>query len=104
MADKIIMEQIKDKPFLHCCESCGCKEYLTSKEAFKTGWDYPGVDGIYKNMHNYGFGIMAPRTCGQCGVTTTVYWKVLHKEPLSESDEAVIERIQNEPFSLLEEL
>lgn len=88
--------------FRHVCCSCGKSMILTSKEAFeKWGWDYPGKDGIYKDMPNHGFGILAPRTCGDCGITQSLYWRIMVGEELSKKDYETIERIQNEPMSLL---
>ena len=60
--------------YWHICDGCGKRELLSSKEAFEQGWDYPGPDGIYKENHNYGFGVIAPRTCGDC---STYVWRLL---------------------------
>lgn len=102
---KVIFEkavkETKYKPFWHICENCGKKELLTSKEAFDKGWDYPGTDGIYKERKNYGFGSLAPRICGDCTITHSVFWKMMEGESLSETDKEVIKRIKNEPVNLL---
>ena len=47
-----------DKKLIHICEVCGKTETLTPEEAFNEGWDYPPRMG--------GFGIVGPRTCGDC--------------------------------------
>mgnify|MGYP006990118932 CR=1 FL=1 len=92
--------------FLHVCSGCGKREVLTSREAFDQGWDYPGPDGIYKDMPNYGFGVLVPRTCGQCTINKSLYWKLtvdkdapncMSQEEIAEA----LERIQNEPMSLI---
>ncbi len=92
--------------FLHVCSGCGKREILSSREAFEQGWDYPGPDGIYKNMPNYGFGVLVPRTCGQCTINKSLYWKLtvdkdapncMSQEEIAEA----LERIRNEPMSLI---
>ena len=87
--------------YRHICCSCNKSMVLSSKEAFELGWDYPGKDGIYKDMPNHGFGILAPRTCGDCGITQSLYWRTMVGEKLSKKDYETLERIQNEPMSLL---
>ena len=95
------MEKDNKKPlpkrFLHVCEVCGKTEILSPEEAFEAGWDYPPKMGT--------FGIMSPRTCGDCPITETVYWKIVMskgKEPkLTEKDLETIKRIANEPESLI---
>lgn len=99
---QVAIEKTKTAPFWHYCDGCGKKELLTSKEAFENGWDYPGVDGIYKSRRNYGFGCMAPRTCGNCGIDTSLYWKLMNGENIGDEGNAAIERIKNEPMSLME--
>ena len=47
-----------DRKLIHICEVCGKTEMLTPAEAFSDGWDYPPRMG--------GFGIVGPRTCGDC--------------------------------------
>lgn len=92
------------KPFKHICEVCGKVEILTSKEAYETGWDYPGVDGIYKCEN---FKIMTPRTCGQCGITETAWWALSVEgkslNELSEMQKLAVERITQEPENLMVE-
>ena len=96
------VELTKTKPYLHICSGCGRKEVLTSDEAFEEGWDYPGIHGLYKEMPYYGFRSLAPRTCGNCPITSSVYWRVTQGKHLTEEDNKVIERIKNEPKSLFE--
>lgn len=97
--------------YLHICDGCGKREILTSKEAFDEGWDYPGPGGIYKTMPNYGFGALVPRTCGNCGIDKSLYWKlIMNKDEIKDSEsilsenlKEILERIQDEPMSLLAE-
>lgn len=92
--------------YWHICNGCGKREVLSSKEAFDQGWDFPGPEGIYKEMPNYGFGKIAPRTCGSCSILMDkLYWGLISKKELTEEvimdKKEMIERIQNEPWSLL---
>lgn len=57
-----------EKPFVHWCEVCGKEELLTSEEAFRTGWDFPPRMGVW--------GVVSPRTCGQCPINATVWCAV----------------------------
>ncbi|MBQ4284615.1 MAG: AAA family ATPase [Lachnospira sp.] len=102
---KCAVERTKTEPFLHYCEVCGKQEYLTSKEAFSKSWDYPGADGIYKKRKNYGFAMFLPRTCGDCSMTDTFYWKLAlgnkTEEGVTERNKETLKRIQKEPFNLL---
>jgi hypothetical protein len=87
-----------DKPFKHICEVCGKIEILTSKQAYKEGWDYPGEGSVYPtNM----FGVLSPRTCGKCSIIETAYWALTSgekiMEQLSEKQLQVVERILQEP-------
>lgn len=81
----------------HICEVCGREEILTPKEAFDAGWDYPSEMGT--------FGIVSQRTCPNCPIDKTVWWKIAveHKSPstLPDEDKTVIERILHEPASIL---
>ena len=106
----ILFEMKLPERFLHICTACGKREVLSSKEAFDQGWDYPGPDGIYKDMQNYGFGIMAPRTCGNCGIDKSLYWKIFitGEVDLEKTDGKTnvdvlktVKRIQDEPMSLI---
>lgn len=92
--------------YWHICNGCGKREILSSKEAFDQGWDYPGPDGIYKIAPNYGFGMIAPRTCGDCVISMDkLYWGLTTKkgtvEEVIEQRMDMLKRIQNEPWSLL---
>jgi hypothetical protein len=53
----------------YLCEVCGKEQDLTEKEAFSQGWDYPPFVGFW--------GILSPRTCGDCPIDKTAYWHVL---------------------------
>lgn len=84
----------------HICEVCGKEEILTPEEAFEKGWDYPPMMGYY--------GIVSPRTCPDCSIEKTVWWKlsstgVSDVSELTSEELKVIERIQSEPESILVE-
>lgn len=82
---------------LHVCEVCGTSEVLDSDDAFNAGWDYPPRMGA--------FGVVSPRTCGRCGMDETLWWAVmmdnLSFEDLNDKQKATLERIANEPESIL---
>lgn len=85
------------KKLLHVCEKCGKTEWLTPDEAYEQGWDYPPNIGM--------FGVLSPRTCGDCDVVDTVWWKITcaHVTPddLTDKEKATITRILNEPESIM---
>lgn len=87
----------QERPLIHICEVCGSEEIITPSEAFDAGWDYPPRMGH--------FGIVSPRTCGNCPIDRTVYWALMfERKPaseLSDSQLKTIERIQAEPESIL---
>lgn len=82
--------------YLHICEACGKEEYLSAQEGFDSGWDYPPRMGE--------FGIISPRTCGNCTINKTLWFRLAvgqtRIEELSEKDLEVYDRIINEPSSL----
>lgn len=88
----------EDEPFLHICECCGRTEVLTAKEGYENGWDMPGKGGIYPESC---FGVITPRTCGNCSITDTLYWQVaVEKKPIKDLEERhlkTLERILQEP-------
>ena len=83
----------------HICENCGKEEILTSEEGFENGWDYPPIMGSFK--------IVSPRTCGDCNITTTLWWELTHNktpvDELSERHKQTLMRILNEPESIMPE-
>lgn len=87
------------KKLIHICEVCGKTEILTSEEAFNEGWDYPPRMG--------GFGIVGPRTCGDCPINLTVWWALVSEKKrvseLSQQQKETIKRIQGEPESIIPE-
>lgn len=91
---------LADLPLRHICEVCGKDEILTPEDAFNAGWDYPPKMGV--------FGIVGPRTCGNCGVEGTVWWAVTMEnkagDELTEAQMETIVRIQSEPLSILPEI
>lgn len=93
--------------YWHICNGCGKREFLSGKEAFEQGWDYPGPYGLYKTMPNYGFGTIAPRTCGDCCIAMDKLYLALATksesvEEVMRKEKETLERIQNEPWSLME--
>jgi predicted kinase len=83
----------QEKRFLHICEVCGRTEKLTAEEAHNQGWDYPPMIGE--------FGVLSPRTCGDCAITETAYWAIVAEKKttaqLSENQLQAVERIMQEP-------
>ena len=83
--------------YLHICEVCGKTEVLTPDEAFEQGWDYPPRMGA--------FGVLSPRTCGDCGMVDTLWWRVMYNNldvnNLSDKDKETLTRIANEPDSIM---
>lgn len=81
----------------HICEVCGKEEILTPEEAYNQGWDYPPKMGE--------FGIISPRTCGDCNIKDTVWWKLTCEKKqyneLSGKDIKTLTRIMFEPKSIL---
>lgn len=83
--------------YRHICESCGKEEVLTSDQGFEKGWDYPPRMGA--------FGVISPRTCGSCPITTTLWWRLQSEglTELSKRDADIAERIRLEPASIVVE-
>lgn len=79
--------------FTHICEVCGKEELLTANESFKQGWDYPPNMGAW--------GIISPRTCGECLIDGTLWWALSIEgklqEELTEAQTATLNRILGEP-------
>ena len=77
---------------LYLCEVCGTRKELTQAEAFDSGWDYPPFIGAW--------GIISPRTCGECPISATVWWAVAFEkkkfEDLTATQVATVERILSE--------
>ena len=82
---------------IHICEVCGRVETLDSEDAFEQGWDYP------PNMGE--FGVLSPRTCPNCNITDTVWWKLRNNlvDKITEKDLETIDRIIKEPESIMAE-
>lgn len=98
---KRILSSMHKRPFWHYCECCGKKSFITADQAFNEGWDYPPQIGS--------FGLLGPRTCGDCEITSTLYWKIhqqalpiVIENSLSDKDLITWKRIKAEPYSLLE--
>lgn len=98
---KELLESMNTRPFWHYCEVCGKKEFITAKEAYNAGWDYPPDMGY--------FGLLGARTCGNCLLTDTLFWKIqtsgrlpiVLEGELSPEELVTWRRIKNEPESLL---
>lgn len=97
-----LLASMSERPFWHYCECCGKKSFITAEQAFNEGWDYPPQIGS--------FGLLGPRTCGDCRITDTLYWKIQQQaipivieQSLSDKDLTTWKRIKSEPYSLLEE-
>lgn len=96
-----LLESMKERRFWHYCEVCGRKEFITAREAFDDGWDYPPNIGH--------FGILSPRTCGNCLMKDTLFWKInmggglpiVREGELSPEELKTWRRIKGEPESLL---
>ena len=96
-----LVESMKERPFWHYCEVCGKKEFITAKDAFDSGWDYPPNIGY--------FGLLGPRTCGSCLMKDTLFWKIntgdripiVLEGELSPEELVTWNRIKGEPESLL---
>lgn len=98
-----LLESMKTRPFWHYCEVCGKKEFITDEEAFVSGWDYPPKMGLFR--------MLGPRTCGNCQMEDTLFWKIqtsrklpiVNEAKLNENELVTWRRIKGEPESLLEE-
>lgn len=79
----------------YVCESCGIEKTMTPEEAYQEGWDYPPFVGAW--------GVVSPRTCGNCSIDTTLWWRLSTRQGyvLTEKDHELLLRIAAE--SKLEE-
>ena len=97
-----LIESMNTRPFWHYCEVCGTKVFCTAQEAFDAGWNYPPQIGHFK--------LLGPRNCGKCSLMDTLFLKVqkqkfpiVIEKTLTEEELKTLNRIKNEPESLLEE-
>ena len=98
---KELIESMNTRPFWHYCEVCGRKEFITAEDAFNKGWDYPPQTGV--------FGLLGPRTCGNCTMADTLYMKInapgrlpiVLRDELTPEELITWRRIKSEPESLL---
>jgi hypothetical protein len=71
------------------CEVCDKTETLADEAAFQAGWDYPPFIGVA--------GVVSPRTCGDCGMESTVWWALMTGavtvDTLSDRQKATVNRI-----------
>ena len=87
-----------EQRFIHVCEVCGKTKIMTPEQAFNEGWDYPPKMGA--------FGIVSPRTCGNCTIEGTL-WMALQSGKIKKLEDMILEqrvtlaRIQNEPASIM---
>ncbi|MGX7031138.1 hypothetical protein [Vagococcus zengguangii] len=83
----------------YICENCGkIGLYHNAEEAHEEGWDYPPKIGEY--------GVIGPRTCGECGIDTTLYWAIITDEikelsQMTLKQKATFNRILHEPASII---
>lgn len=81
------------KKYKYICEVCGKTQiYDSPDQAYKDGWDYPPFIGMY--------GVLSPRTCPNCTIDQTVWWKLQQSDNLTQHDIEVIERIKGEPNNI----
>ena len=96
-AELLNNEELDPVTLRHICETCGKDEILTSEEAFDQGWDYPPRMGSY--------GVVSPRTCGNCLINTTLWWAFscdkIPPEELDDRHRATLQRILSEPGSIM---
>lgn len=97
-----LIESMNTRPFWHYCEVCGTKVFCTAQEAFDAGWNYPPQIGHFK--------LLGPSNCGKCSIMDTLFLKVqkqkfpiVIEKTLTEEELKTLNRIKNEPESLLEE-
>lgn len=88
----------KELKLIHVCEVCGKTKIMTPEEAFNEGWDYPPRMGT--------FGVVSPRTCGDCGIEDTLWMalqsgKINSLDDMTPEQQVVLARIQNEPESII---
>lgn len=80
----------------HICEVCGTEKVMTSRQGFEEGWDYPPRMGA--------FGVVSPRTCGNCPINQTLWWRITIEKAdpkrLSAADQVLLHRILGEPESI----
>lgn len=85
------------KKFLHICEVCGRTEILSPDEAWNKSWDYP--------PRNSPFRVLAPRTCGSCGIENTLWAKIMllggSFQDLTDKEKQTLSRIMGEPLTLI---
>lgn len=46
------------------------------------------------------YGVLSPRTCPNCTIDQTVWWKLQQSDNLTQHDIEVIERIKGEPNNI----
>ena len=82
---------------IHICEVCGVFELLDCEKAHEIGWDYPPKMGV--------FGVISPRTCPNCPINKTLWWRIsvegLAPGDFTAKDREIFERIAEEPESIL---
>ena len=78
--------QNPEAAFVHECEVCGLKVLLTPEISYSLGWDYPPRMGTW--------GIVTPRTCGNCGIEGTAWFALAAlKTPIEELSDRQLETI-----------
>ena len=83
----------------HICEICGKEERLTPEEGYEKGWDYP--------PRMFPFAMVAPRTCGNCGMVGTVWYEMVYNHKsfadLTDKQKETVLRILGEPGSIIKD-
>ncbi len=92
------IEMKNEQKLIHVCEVCGKTKVMTPEQAFQEGWDYPPMMGA--------FGVVSPRTCGDCSMDETLWMalqsgKIKSVDDMNSDQRKVLERIMNEPASIL---
>ena len=101
--EKQLIESMNTRPFWHYCEVCGKKEFISAEQAFNDGWDYPPHIGT--------FGVLSSRTCGDCPMTGTLWFRMIQKKEygifstsnFTPKEIRLLNRVKGEPASLLQE-
>lgn len=73
---------------LHWCEVCDTEAELTSEQGYREGWDFPPKMGVW--------GIVSPRTCGNCTIDKTAWFAAFAKKPWTDRHQKTVERILKE--------
>lgn len=77
MGDEAQLPDVSAWPAIpHWCEKCGLEVLLTPEQAYQLGWDFPPKMGTW--------GVISPRTCGNCLIEGTAWWALVVEKKSSE--------------------